>query len=227
MMNKKLSAAAAASLLLLVLAGCGDKPAAGPDNGGNSSLSSGAEGSSTAAPAASASPTAPPVETEAPSPEPVSSPAATVQPSASPEHTPAGQQETAKKSQEINVYFTDSQIMELKPGKAEIEFSNDIEKYKAAFKALQAGKGDELLSLWDKIELLSVDFKDGNVILDVHKPQEAQLGAGGESFAISALTQTMFQFAEVQGVELLVDGAQAETLMGHVELMYPFTRDNQ
>lgn len=60
--------------------------------------------------------------------------------------------------------------------------------------------------------------------MDVHMPDEARLGAGGEQFALDALTKTMFQFDEVKSVELLVDGAKVESLMGHVDLEHPLTR---
>jgi hypothetical protein len=43
-------------------------------------------------------------------------------------------------------------------------------------------------------------------------------------FAIDALQKTFFQFDEVQSLELLVDGNQIESLMGHVELEHPMTR---
>ncbi|MNC60821.1 Sporulation and spore germination [compost metagenome] len=82
------------------------------------------------------------------------------------------------------------------------------------------------MPLWGGIELKSLKFADGQITMDIHKPDEAQLGAGGEALAISALAQTLFQFEEVKSIEVLVDGEQVESLMGHVDLEHPMTREN-
>ncbi|WP_151734531.1 GerMN domain-containing protein ['Paenibacillus yunnanensis' Narsing Rao et al. 2020] len=215
-MNKKIAFAGIAALLLLVMAGCGEKPTAAPaDNsgiaepavvngaaGGNTVETPGADAGGESVPA-TAQPTAEataPAATETPVPE--------------------------KQSQSISVYYTDPQQLDLVTSEATVAFADDAEKYTEAFKALQSSGQEDLVALWSKIELKSLDFKDGRLTLDIHKPQEAQLGAGGESMAISALTRTMFQFSEVQSVELLVDGEQVESLMGHVDLEHPMTREN-
>ncbi|ASA22857.1 hypothetical protein B9T62_19850 [Paenibacillus donghaensis] len=217
MIRPKLSTAGIAILLMAVIAGCGDKPAAAPNNGANlatPAVASGAdENNSNTAPEASNDAESTPAPTQTPAPAETASPA--------PETSPAAAE---KQSQSIDVYYTDSQIMELVPAKAEISFADDTEKYTEAFKALQTSENKDLVPLWEKIELLSLKFADGQVLIDIHKPVEAQLGAGGEAYAISALTQTYFQFPEVKSLEVLVDGEQIESLMGHVDLEHPFTK---
>ncbi|MMZ65800.1 Sporulation and spore germination [compost metagenome] len=81
-----------------------------------------------------------------------------------------------------------------------------------------------MISLWDKITLNSVRVSNGKITLDVTIPDEARLGAGGESLAIDALKQTFFQFDEVKELELTIDGEQQESMMGHVELEHPFKK---
>ncbi|MNI20542.1 Sporulation and spore germination [compost metagenome] len=216
-MNKKLTYAGIAALLLLVISGCGDKPTAAPANeqGQDSTTvvngagsNEGGEGA-TATATATASPSAQPTE------EPTASPAATEQPTA-----------PAKQSKSISVYYTDPQQMKLVPVKTDISYTNDVEKYSEAYKSLQSSSNPDQVPLWGKIELKSLKFTDGQIIMDIHKPDEAQLGAGGEAFAISALAQTLFQFEEVKSIEVLVDGEQVESLMGHVDLEHPLTREN-
>ncbi len=116
--------------------------------------------------------------------------------------------------------------MDLVPGEATIAFKDTKEKYTEVFKALQNSSKADQIPLWNKIELKSLEFSNGQVVMDIHKPDEAQLGAGGEALAISALSQTFFQFDEVKNIDVLVDGEQVESLMGHVDLVHPITREN-
>lgn len=129
-----------------------------------------------------------------------------------------------KKTETIKVYYTDPELLELKNGSVEITFKNDSEKYEAAFKALKTSDQEDLVPLWEKVELLSSSFADGKLTLDLQIPAEAHFGAGGESFAVDAIKNTFFQFEEVKSLQLLVDGKQVESLMGHVELQNPETR---
>lgn len=127
-------------------------------------------------------------------------------------------------TESIKAYYTDPNLMELREGAAEISYLTAEEKYTAAYKTLQSSDREELVPLWEKIELKSVSFEEETLTLDVHVPAEANLGSGGEAFAIDALKNTFFQFEEVNAIKLLVDGLQAESLMGHVTLEYPMTR---
>lgn len=134
------------------------------------------------------------------------------------------QEETPKAlTQKIKLYYTDDELMELKTVEKEIGYTEESQKYNEAFKALQA-PDDGMISLWDKITLNSIGFSNGKITLDVTIPDEARLGAGGESLAIDALKQTFFQFDEVKELELTIDGEQQESMMGHVELEHPFKK---
>lgn len=218
MFNKKLGLICMASALLMVIAGCGSKPAAAPANEGGivtPAVVSGAEGNTEA----SAQPSASAI------PDPSSQPT-TGNTDTTAEPSPGSTPPEEKQSKSIDVYYTDPQMMDLKPAQATIAYKDDIEKYNEAFKALQNSNNADLISLWGKIELKSLKFENGQIVMDIHKPAEAQLGAGGEAFALSALTKTLFQFPEVQSIELLVDGEQVESLMGHADLLHPMTRDN-
>lgn len=128
------------------------------------------------------------------------------------------------KTESIKTYYTDPDLMELVEGTAEISYKEDQEKYEAAYQALQKSNKADMVPLWEKIGLNSLKFENGALTLDVTVPDEANLGAGGESFAIDAIKKTFFQFDEVKSLQILVDGQQTESLMGHVDLENPMTR---
>jgi spore germination protein GerM len=217
-MNTKLGYAGLSVLLLLVMSGCGDKPVTASEGVQNSGAAVSGTVANTGAAEDSGNAGA----------EATSQPAAGSNVS-KPEATAAADVTAEEKKEEtIDVYYTDDQLMDLVASKANITYSGSeaSSKYTAAFQALQTSKNAELVPLWAKIELKSLKFENGQVVLDIHKPTEAQLGAGGESFAISALAKTLFQFEEVQSIEVLVDGEKVESLMGHVDLEHPMTRDN-
>lgn len=216
MLNKKLMYTAVSAVLLMVIAGCGDKPTAAPP------AAEAAPSSTAAVSGAEGTP-----GNGADGAEEAVTPSAA--PQADPSPTPSATAEPAKpqeQSQSIEVYFTDPQQLDLTPAAVTISFGNETEKYTESFKALQTSSKAEQVTLWGGIELKSLEFKDGQITLDIHKPDEAQLGAGGEAMAISSLAKTFFQFTEVSSIELLVDGEQVESLMGHVDLEHPITREN-
>ncbi|GAA0135469.1 hypothetical protein YSY43_23090 [Paenibacillus sp. YSY-4.3] len=124
----------------------------------------------------------------------------------------------------IQAFFTDDQLDELFAENKEIAYSDDADKYMQTLKALQHSGIPGHLPLWDKVSFKQAVFEGGKLTVDLTLPDEARLGAGGEALAVESLTKALFQFEEVQSIEILVDGQEADTLMGHVELEHPFLR---
>ncbi|OME96683.1 MULTISPECIES: GerMN domain-containing protein [Paenibacillus] len=199
-MNKKIWSAGLLAAVMLIGAGCGQKPGAAPDN-------------------------TPGQVTPAPDDQTGQSNNETSNGSGG-SSTGSGSEVTTPeaKTESIKAYYTDPDMMELVEGTAEISYKEDQEKYEAAYQTLQKSGNAEMIPLWDKIGLNSLKFENGALTLDVTVPDEANLGAGGESFAVDAIKKTFFQFDEVQSLQILVDGQQTESLMGHVDLENPMTR---
>jgi hypothetical protein len=199
-LNKKIWSAGLLAAVMLIGAGCGQKPGAAPDN-------------------------TPGQVTPAPDDQTGQSNNGTSNGSGG-SSTGSGSEVTTPeaKTESIKAYYTDPDMMELVEGTAEISYKEEQEKYEAAYQALQKSGNAEMIPLWEKIELKSLKFENGALTLDVTVPDEANLGAGGESFAVDAIKKTFFQFDEVQSLQILVDGQQTESLMGHVDLENPMTR---
>jgi hypothetical protein len=199
-LNKKIWSAGLLAAVMLIGAGCGQKPGAAPDN-------------------------TPGQVTPAPDDQTGQSNNGTSNGSGG-SSTGSGSEVTTPeaKTESIKAYYTDPDMMELVEGTAEISYKEEQEKYEAAYQALQKSGNAEMIPLWEEIELKSLKFENGALTLDVTVPDEANLGAGGESFAVDAIKKTFFQFDEVQSLQILVDGQQTESLMGHVDLENPMTR---
>ncbi|MBB3127735.1 putative small lipoprotein YifL [Paenibacillus rhizosphaerae] len=232
-MNKKVWCAGVLALALVALAGCGQKPTAAPDqqqetasdqqvtgSGGDAAAGeTGTEGTDSAVSSGSGQDQSSD-QGQAPS----GSQGQGQEAAGQGQSTSSQTTDSTQKSLNIDVYYTDPEELDLHKAQKEISFSSDDEKYKKAFEALQASDKSDLVPLWGKVELKSLSMKDGQLTMDIHLPDEARLGAGGEQFALDALGNTLFQFDEVKSIELLVDGAKVESLMGHVDLEHPMTR---
>ncbi|UHA73021.1 GerMN domain-containing protein [Paenibacillus sp. 481] len=143
-----------------------------------------------------------------------------------PGHKSEPPKQANKQEKSIQVYVTDDQLMELKSYNKTISFTNEEEKYKAAAEALKQTDQADTIALWENVQFKSIVMKDGTLTLDVHIPQQANLGSGGEQLALDAMTKTIFQFDEVQAIDILIDGKATESLMGHVTLDHPIKRSN-
>lgn len=232
-MNKKIWIAALLVTVMAVAAGCGSKPTAAPapsQTQGAGTEVSVPEDQNDENETNDTEITDPvTVETEGTTSTPDSTPSSsgsegtTSSGGTSTDSSSTSQQGTEQKT--IKVFYTDPEELDLHEATASISYAADDDKYKEAFAALQQTSDDKLVPLWAKdIELKSVKFDAGTLTLDIHMPDTARLGAGGEAYAIDALKKTFFQFDEVKSLDLLVDGQQSESLMGHVDLEHPMTR---
>jgi len=128
--------------------------------------------------------------------------------------------------QSVFVYYSDNNLMELQKEEQEISFAEDIEKYKKTLELLEKPtKADEHVPLWSDFHYHSVTFDKGTLTIDADSKNQYNLGSSGEAMALDALKQTLFQFPEVERIVILADGKKTESLMGHVDVQEPLTRD--
>jgi hypothetical protein len=205
-MNKKIVIAGLLALFAIAGAGCASKQTAAPSQETQTAAqnSTPEQSDSSAQPAGESNGAG-----QTPATEPTSTKTDTVK---------SGDRQT----QQITVYYTDTQETGLKEQKKEITYPSELEKFQKAFEALQKSGDSALVPLWsEKITVHKIKLDNGALTFDISLPDEARLGAGGEELALDALKKTMFQFKEVKTLDLLVDGQSLESLMGHVDLDHP------
>lgn len=125
----------------------------------------------------------------------------------------------------VKYYVADENLNGLLERQTTVGPDKPEDVYRLAIEALKLG--DEAAgeySLWKNAVFRRVGLDGGVLTVDLSLPGEARLGSTGESLALEAITRTAFQFAEVDALDILVDGERVESLMGHEELPHPIKR---
>ncbi|TVY11660.1 GerMN domain-containing protein [Paenibacillus cremeus] len=132
--------------------------------------------------------------------------------------------EAQSKQLQVKAYFGDDQMEKLVEKQVTISFKQDADKYAAALQALTVSKDEKALPLMKGFTIKSAAIKNGDLTVDLSMPNESILGSGGEEMLLTAIQQTLFQFAEVKTIDILLDGKKVDSLMGHMELLHPIKR---
>lgn len=134
-------------------------------------------------------------------------------------------------SEEVALYFADNEyvltgdesITKLVVENREVEYGS-ISLEEAIVRELMKGPEDteELATLIPAtVELIDVEVTDGTAHVNF-----AQDGLHGgsmqESFTISQIVSSLVELDTVDRVQFLIDGQEAEALMGHIEISEPF-----
>lgn len=149
----------------------------------------------------------------------------TPDPAASGSGNGTGTEAPAAKQLKVKAYYADDKLDRLIEREASITFTSDADKYKAALDALKTPPEASLSSLSRGITYRSATNQNGNVTVDLSIAENGRLGAPGEDLLVQSISKSLFQFSEIQTIEVLLDGKKTESLMGHVSLPYPIKRN--
>lgn len=72
-------------------------------------------------------------------------------------------------------------------------------------------------------QIKSISLKDGIAYVDLAKDQFTSGGSLDEEVFLGQVVKTLTSFKDVKGVQFLVDGQEAESLLGHYDLSQVFT----
>ncbi|MFD0680870.1 MULTISPECIES: GerMN domain-containing protein [unclassified Paenibacillus] len=129
------------------------------------------------------------------------------------------------KQNTIKVYFGDESGEKLVEQEVAVSYKQEDEKYSVSLTALSTAPDSKRIALLKGITIKSAVLKNQLLTVDLSIAPEARMGAGGEDLLLQAMKKTLFQFSEIQSLEILVDGKVVDSLMGHMELPHPIKRD--
>jgi hypothetical protein len=124
----------------------------------------------------------------------------------------------------VILYYGNDNGDELVPKEVTLTPSSITTQYLEVLNALTKSSDEKAVALFEGFTFHSAELKDGILNVDLTLPKESKLGAPGEDLLLQSLKKTLFQFKELNAIEVLVDGKKVESLLGHVELPHPIVK---
>jgi len=128
---------------------------------------------------------------------------------------------------EINLYFSDSQAMYLVPEKRKIPQTPSL----ARQVVIELIKGPENPNLYPTIpketQVNEVYIADDIVYIDLSEEifKNHPGGSSGELMTVYSIVNTLTEITPIRGVQILVEGNEKESLVGHIDISMPLIRD--
>ena len=130
----------------------------------------------------------------------------------------------------LKIYYPDDAGINLVGVNRTIEVKNDSEKYIAAVRLLMKNPEEkDLTVIFPKnAKINSVKVENGTAYVDFDKNITKSFvgGSTGEELLVNSVVKTLGEFSEVQQVRFLIDGAEIETLSGHMDLSEPIKKSD-
>jgi len=128
---------------------------------------------------------------------------------------------------EVNLYFSDSQAMYLVPEKRKIPQTPSLAKQVV----IELIKGPENPNLYPTIpqetQVNEVYIADDIVYIDLSEEifKNHPGGSSGELMTVYSIVNTLTEITPIRAVQILVEGNEKESLVGHIDISVPLIRD--
>ena len=128
---------------------------------------------------------------------------------------------------EVNLYFSDSQAMYLVAEKRKISQAPSL----ARQAVVELIKGPESPDLYPTIpegtQVNEVYIVDDIVYIDLSEEifKNHPGGSSGELMTVYSIVNTLTEIPPIKGVQILVEGNEMKSLVGHVDISMPLIRD--
>jgi len=128
---------------------------------------------------------------------------------------------------EVNLYFSDSQAMYLVPEKRKISQIPSL----ARQAVIELIKGPENSDLYPTIpegtQVNEVYIADDIAYIDLSEEifKNHPGGSSGELMTVYSIVNTLTEIPSIKGVQILVEGNEMKSLVGHIDISMPLLRD--
>ena len=128
---------------------------------------------------------------------------------------------------EVNLYFSDSQAMYLVAEKRKISQAPSL----ARQAVVELIKGPESSDLYPTIpegtQVNEVYIVDDIVYIDLSEEifKNHPGGSSGELMTVYSIVNTLTEIPMIKGVQILVEGNEMKSLVGHIDISMPLLRD--
>ena len=128
---------------------------------------------------------------------------------------------------EVNLYFSDAQVMYLEPEKRKISQTPSL----ARQVVIELIKGPENSELYPTIpqgtQVNEVYIADDIVYVDLSEEifTNHPGGSSGELMTVYSIVNTLTEIPPIKGVQILVGGNEKDSLVGHIDISMPLIRD--
>lgn len=128
---------------------------------------------------------------------------------------------------EVNLYFSDSQAMYLVAEKRKIPQAPSL----ARQAVVELIKGPESSELYPTIpggtQVNEVYIFDDIAYIDLSKEifENHPGGSSGELMTVYSIVNTLTEIPTIKGVQILVEGNEMKSLVGHIDISMPLLRD--
>ena len=136
-------------------------------------------------------------------------------------------EEEIKEMVEVNLYFSDSQAMYLVAEKRKISQAPSL----ARQAVVELIKGPESSDLYPTIpegtQVNEVYIVDDIVYIDLSEEifKNHPGGSSGELMTVYSIVNTLTEIPMIKGVQILVEGNEMKSLVGHIDISMPLLRD--
>ena len=128
---------------------------------------------------------------------------------------------------EVNLYFSDSQAMYLVSEKRKIPQTTSLAK-QVVVELIKGPTSSDLYStIPEGVRVNEVYIADDIVYVDLSEEvfKNHSGGSSGELMTVYSIVNSLTEISPIKGVQILVEGNERNSLVGHVDISMPLLRD--
>ena len=128
---------------------------------------------------------------------------------------------------EVNLYFSDSQAMYLVPEKRKISQIPSLARQAVIELIKGPESSDFYLTIPEGTQVNEVYIADDIAYLDLSEEifKNHPGGSSGELMTVYSIVNTLTEIPPIKGVQILVEGNEMKSLVGHIDISMPLLRD--